>query len=206
MFNRQFLQNIRYRTEKTKSSVMRSDKVMKQDRRVQKTKVLLFKALATLIQRKGYEAITIQEIIDEANVGRSTFYSHYENKEQLLFSGIENLFADLMPSKKNKGLSVEVKIELIYRHAGEHCQIAKALFVDGSPEFVKNHIFNAMLMVVQQTSENTVKQEEKLIRKFIQESIAMALVHLLLSWLKADMPLSTEVMVKQSKKLINLIN
>jgi len=60
------------------------DKVF--DRRIQKTLQLLQNALAALISEKDYDAITIQEILDRANVGRSTFYAHFENKDQLLRS------------------------------------------------------------------------------------------------------------------------
>src|SRR6266496_2461948 len=57
------------------------------DRRVQKTLQLLQNALVELIPEKGgYDAVTIQEILDRANVGRSTFYAHFENKDQLLHS------------------------------------------------------------------------------------------------------------------------
>lgn len=56
------------------------------DRRIQKTLQLLQNALVELIGEKDYEDITIQELLDRANVGRSTFYAHFENKDQLLRS------------------------------------------------------------------------------------------------------------------------
>ncbi len=49
------------------------------DRRVQKTRKLLQDALIELVAEKGYEAVSIREILDKANVGRSTFYSHFED-------------------------------------------------------------------------------------------------------------------------------
>ncbi len=61
------------------------------DRRVQRTRQLLNDALMSLIVEKGYEAITVQNIIDRANLGRSTFYAHYRDKEDLLLSGMEEL-------------------------------------------------------------------------------------------------------------------
>ena len=48
------------------------------DRRIQKSKKYLSDAFIALILEKGYEAVTVQEIIDRANVGRSTFYAHFE--------------------------------------------------------------------------------------------------------------------------------
>jgi AcrR family transcriptional regulator len=61
------------------------------DRRVQKTRKLLQDALIELVTEKGYEAVTIKEILDQANVGRSTFYAHFQDKDQLLHSILDRL-------------------------------------------------------------------------------------------------------------------
>lgn len=58
----------------------------KPDRRVQRTREWLQKALIELVNERGYDAITIQEIVDRANVGRTTFYQHYGSKEDLFIS------------------------------------------------------------------------------------------------------------------------
>src|SRR5215211_2922176 len=74
--------------------VRKEVKVMPQnkvDRRVQKTRKLLQDALIELVAEKGYESITIQEILDKANVGRSTFYAHSQDKDQLLNSILDRL-------------------------------------------------------------------------------------------------------------------
>jgi AcrR family transcriptional regulator len=57
------------------------------DRRVQRTRQLLRTALVPLIEENGFEALTVQDIIDRANVGRATFYAHFDKKEDLLVSG-----------------------------------------------------------------------------------------------------------------------
>ncbi|MBI4496380.1 MAG: TetR/AcrR family transcriptional regulator [Chloroflexi bacterium] len=58
----------------------------KTDRRVQRTRALLQKALIALISERGYDAVTIQDIVDRANVGRTTFYLHYSSKDELFMS------------------------------------------------------------------------------------------------------------------------
>src|SRR5216110_1512601 len=65
------------------------------DRRVQRTRKLLQDALISLMIEKGYEATTVQDIIDRANVGRATFYAHFADKETLLVSRLEDLRAML---------------------------------------------------------------------------------------------------------------
>ncbi|MDU7944150.1 MAG: TetR/AcrR family transcriptional regulator, partial [Streptococcus salivarius] len=63
-----------------------------QDRRITKTRKAIYNAFLQLLNQKDYEAITVQEIIDLADVGRSTFYSHYESKELLLDELCQKLF------------------------------------------------------------------------------------------------------------------
>src|SRR5258708_2647627 len=58
----------------------------KTDRRVERTQELLQTALIELIGECGYDAITIQDIVDRANVGRTTFYLHYTSKDELFMS------------------------------------------------------------------------------------------------------------------------
>ena len=61
------------------------------DRRVQKTRKLLQDALIELVAQKSYESVSIREILETANVGRSTFYSHFQDKDQLLHSILDRL-------------------------------------------------------------------------------------------------------------------
>jgi len=65
------------------------------DRRVQRTQQLLRAALVSLIEERGFEELSVQDIIDRANVGRATFYAHFDNKEDLLVSGLDGLRAAL---------------------------------------------------------------------------------------------------------------
>ncbi|WP_412537769.1 helix-turn-helix domain-containing protein [Longispora sp. K20-0274] len=65
------------------------------DRRVRRTRLALRHALVELMVDKGYDAVTVQDIIDRADVGRSTFYAHFTDKEHLFRSGIQDLQAEL---------------------------------------------------------------------------------------------------------------
>ncbi len=56
----------------------------KLDRRVQRTRALLNDALMQLIREKGYDSVTIEDITERANLGRTTFYLHYQSKDDLL--------------------------------------------------------------------------------------------------------------------------
>ncbi len=62
-----------------------------EDRRIQKTQDHLRGALRSLIGEKSYDSIVVKEILERANVGRSTFYSHFRDKDDLLVSGIHDM-------------------------------------------------------------------------------------------------------------------
>lgn len=62
------------------------------DRRQIKTRKAIFKAFQNLLKKKRYDRITVGEIIEEADVGRSTFYAHFETKEALLEAMCADLF------------------------------------------------------------------------------------------------------------------
>lgn len=70
-------------------------KKRKEDRRVRRTRKLLQNALINLLRRKLLAKIQIKEIVEEADVSRTTFYQHFETKEHLLFSLIDDLFAKI---------------------------------------------------------------------------------------------------------------
>lgn len=61
------------------------------DRRIQRTDQLLRDSLIALILEKGYDAITISDITENANLGRATFYLHYRDKDELLVTCLEGI-------------------------------------------------------------------------------------------------------------------
>ncbi len=71
------------------------------DRRVARTQRLLRDALHSLIRERDYDSIAVKEILDRANVGRSAFYTHFRDKDELLASSIYDLLGSV-PSSHSK--------------------------------------------------------------------------------------------------------
>ena len=78
---------------------MRPSEIPVKDRRIQKTRDLLHRSLAALIHEKPYDSISVKEILDRANVGRSTFYTHFSDKDELLVSSIHDLLRSIQTAK-----------------------------------------------------------------------------------------------------------
>lgn len=65
------------------------------DRRVRKTRAQLREALIALALAHGWDAVSVRDVCVRADVGRSTFYAHFADKEDLLLSGFDDLHASL---------------------------------------------------------------------------------------------------------------
>ncbi len=81
--------------------------VAKVDRRVRRTRDTLGDALIELMQEKTFDEITVQEVLDRAGVGRSTFYAHYRDKDDLFLSDVEDFFGMMSTLLTRRGASVD---------------------------------------------------------------------------------------------------
>jgi AcrR family transcriptional regulator len=98
------------------------------DRRSRRTRQLLGDALVALMLEQRYDTITVQEIIDRANVGRSTFYAHYLDKEDLLQHQIAGMIAAFVAHMDQDvgGRRLVPSLELL-RHVRERRDLCRAL-------------------------------------------------------------------------------
>jgi AcrR family transcriptional regulator len=125
------------------------------DRRVERTRRLLHKALMSLILEKKYESITVQEILDRADVGRSTFYMHFRDKDELLFSGFQYLesFLESVPeaSTTPPGKAYEriIRFSLpMFEHAQEYRRVNRALLGSSAEAVVRRRIHSVLAGIV----------------------------------------------------------
>jgi AcrR family transcriptional regulator len=104
------------------------------DRRVARTRAMLQQAHISLILKKGYDAITVDDICNAANVGRSTFYAHYTGKDDLRRSELQHLRKELAERQKHVLATAENISDrslgfslAMFEHARDHIDLYRAL-------------------------------------------------------------------------------
>ncbi len=95
------------------------------DRRVRRTRRLLRDALVNLILERGWDNVTVQDVCAEADVGRSTFYVHFADKEEALLSGFEELHVAL--AEIGQGGEAFAFLRPLVEHSQEHVKLFRAV-------------------------------------------------------------------------------
>ncbi len=100
------------------------------DRRIQRTRQLLQEALFHLIIDRPYDSVTIQDITEQANLGRTTFYLHYRDKEDLLRESIKALLHDLqcdVEPDTGEACTYHISSVRIFQHVAQRQQLYRAM-------------------------------------------------------------------------------
>lgn len=105
----------------------------KTDARVRRTRDALGDALVALMQEKPFDTITVQDVLDRAKVGRSTFYSHYSDKDDLLMSDAEEFFESVAMLLSVRGDTSDrvFPVQEFFGHITEAKQFVDALMSAG---------------------------------------------------------------------------
>jgi AcrR family transcriptional regulator len=182
----------------------------KPDRRIQRTQQLLHDALIALILEKGYDAITVQDILERANLGRSTFYAHYRDKEDLLLSGFQDLFDAFQneyllvaspladPVQAGRNLSL-----FFFRHAGTHRGLFRAMIGEQGSKTIIEHTQSHLTQIIRGAITTRLGDRQKdLPVDLLAYFIASSFLSLLIWWLDHDLPYSAEQMDALYQQLV----
>lgn len=169
------------------------------DRRVQRTRRLLHKALMSQVLEKKYESITVQEILNHADVGRSTFYTHFQDKDELLVSGFENVktllrsaqaAAAILPGKSYEkiiGFSLAM-----FEHAYEYRAVNHALLGSNAEAIVRRQIHSAVAAVIHQEVKREFQKCKRtngpVSPELLTHFLVSTFISVLTGWLKAKNP------------------
>lgn len=173
------------------------------DRRVERTRGILSEALISLIIEKGYEGITVQDIIDRANVGRSTFYAHYRDKDDLLLSGFDfmrTVFEEhnnlIVSGKDGKELSDVSPSLALFRHAKDHHRLYKAMVGKQGSHMVQKYLHGYLTGLIRDHIELLMKGNKRstVPPEIMINWLVSSFISSLTWWLDHDMPCSAEKM------------
>ena len=164
------------------------------DRRQQKTRTAIFSAFTSLLAEKSYSKITVQEIIDAANVGRTTFYAHFETKDDLLKELCEELFGHIIGSAMDcthtHGLYSDGSApESVFCHLLQHLQendknIIALLSCESSEMFLRFFKDSLNELVRSQFINQTRNANTDIPEDFLINHISGSFVEMVLWWIK----------------------
>ncbi len=173
------------------------------DRRQKKTRQAIFTAFTDLLSKKNYNQISVQEIIDEANVGRTTFYAHFETKDYLLKELCEELFNHIIESAMEHSgthghYSDETAPNSVFLHLIQHLQkndnhILDLLSSENNDIFRRYFKSNLKELIISQYVNNPIIQKTHLPEDFLINHISAVFVETADWWISMDMQETPEM-------------
>lgn len=185
------------------------------DRRQKKTRAAIFSAFRVLLAEKPYQKITVQEIIDTANVGRTTFYAHFETKDDLLRALCEELFGHIIGSAMDcththglysHGSAPESVFCHLLQHLRENDNHILALLSSQSSELFLGDFKRSLNELVRtQVVEPRVPADAPVPRDFLVNHISGSFVEMVLWWIHGRMKQSPEELDQYFRAVIEPI-
>jgi len=185
-------------------------KEKREDRRIGRTRKLMHEALMNLIVEKGYESVTVQDILNRADVGRSTFYAHYRDKDALLLSGFDHLRTlfeqqqqALLAARSGKN-EVEFNFILeLFRHTEQHHQLYKAIVGKQSGEMILKYFHQYLFKLLRDPLAAIMKNKKNppVPVDVTVHWLVSSLLALMTWWLDNKMPYSAEKMDEMFRQL-----
>ncbi len=161
------------------------------DRRQRKTREAIFKAFTELLAKKEFNNITVGEIIERADVGRATFYAHFETKDFLLKELCQELFCHIFDAESGEHSHKHIfqcdAPDSVFLHLFRHLQkndnqILDLLSGENNDLFLR--YFKMGLITLVESQIETLKQEKHkdLPQDFLVNHIAVTFVETVRWW------------------------
>lgn len=180
----------------------------KTDPRVIRTRQMLRDALVALILEQGYDPLTIQDITEKAGLRRATFYLHYRDKEELLFSILQETFDALVceiDKLRIQHLTPESELavhEVIFKHVQENANLYRSILSGHGAatitRYTREYLANEF---VKDYTERCVDQEPIIPIEVLANYSASTKLSMVIWWLEKGMPYSPRQMAELCTKL-----
>ena len=168
------------------------------DRRIRKTQALLREALAALIREKPYDEIIVKEILGRANVGRSTFYTHFRDKDELLLSGIQDMLRSAQPAGGGRAPARSYQSIVwfslpIFQHIEQHRRTGEATMGTRGRRAMHEHLQHAVSELIEDEVRASLRRSRRTAGRaspeLLVQWIASTFVVVLNWWVESDTPL-----------------
>lgn len=166
------------------------------DRRQKKSRTAIFQSFSSLLTEKSYSRITVQEIIDRADVGRTTFYAHFETKDGLLKALCENLFGHIISTAKDcshthglysdKSAPESIFCHLLH-HLEENDSNVLGLLSGESSEIFLRYFKDSLKELIKSQFALTGHICNELPEDFLVNHISSSFVEMVLWWIKGGL-------------------
>ena len=176
------------------------------DRRQKKTREAIINAFCDILSKKHYNQITVGEIIQRADVGRATFYAHFETKDYLLKELCEELFCHVFDATQANGENHKHIFECnapssVFLHLLQHLRkndhnILNLLVCENNDLFLGYIKENLKSLIKKQPQSLAYKKPDELPEDFWIDHISSAFVESIYWWIKNGMKESPETLSK----------
>ena len=179
----------------------------KEDRRTRRTRQLLRDALLALLKEKRYEAISVQDIVERADVARSTFYVHYIDKDDLLV-GKWGVFASNLVHHAELRLQEEANSKSVFptrtwfQHIQAQDPILKLIARDSAMDLAMKTLHTIVRDDIQSKVQKHLPENDSIPTSLIIEYMTSTLMTLIKWWAKHDMPHSPQRMDEIFQQLV----
>ncbi len=162
------------------------------DRRQKKTRLAILNAFAALLSENHYNSITVQDIIDGADIGRTTFYAHFETKDFLLKELCEELFDHIIDTAMGEQNHIHCDFESsgqpflhLLRHIGKNdYNILKLLSSQNNEIFLKYFKSNLKKLIVSRYSDTGLLANSPLPEDYLINHISSSFVETVSWWVQ----------------------
>ena len=165
---------------------------------MRRTRRVLHEALVTLILERGWDAVSVRDVCEKADVGRSTFYVHFADKETLLLSGFDELHHVMEQIRSSAKLPFGF-LGPLAAHAAENGRLMQALLGRQSGQRVQWRFRDVLASLVE--AELKLLKVPKAARPSMTHFIAGGAAELLLGWLDHPHGVSANQLAGELQKL-----
>lgn len=149
--------------------------------------------MLSLVVEKNYEAITIQDITERADLNRATFYLHYGSKDELLVESLTAHFDALVARMEKETADLNVwedplHIQLVFEFVAQHDQLFRTLLSENGLGYVTNSIIRYIAAYNIQKTATLDLSAQEIPNSFVAWHVAGSLFALVNWWLENDMP------------------